>query len=250
MNERIKKADSDLLEEDIREIFARVFEDNEPTDFDTVISLLGVLMGRITRHFAGRACEGNETAFTELFFLAANATRLYQRLLEDNPEAHKRHAIYHETIPVLVGRSGDTIEKAISLVKLTGVGDRIGLANKGRQKYSIFREIAEELIREILRDISRIANLMSEEPFFLPELSREKKVLETWWPEILKRFEEQYGPEIENHPSFASWRNSKSDRYNPDGKTDSVLRADLKTQLKQAFKHIAGLRDDRGRLLQ
>jgi len=250
MSERIKKADADLLEEDLQEIFARVFEDNDPTDIDTVISLLGILMSRITRHIARRANAGDEAAFTELYFIAANATRLYQRLLEDHPEAHEQHAIYHERIPVLVGRSGDTIEKAKSLVNLTGVGDRIGLASKGQKKDSVFRIIAEELIREVLHETSSLSNLMSEESFSLPQLSREQKVLQAWWPEILKRFNAKYGPQIENHPTFSAWRKSKGDRYNSEGETDSKLRSDLRTQLRQAFSHVAAHRDDQGHLLQ
>lgn len=250
MNERIKKVDAALLEEDLREIFARVFEDDEPTEFETIQVLLADLIIRISRHLAKRAGDGDKKSFSQLFFIAASATGLYQKILNDWPELYERHAIHHETIPILVGRSPDTLEKAEQHVKLSGVGDRIGLAHKGKRKDSVFREIAEELIREILSEMSRLSNLMSGNPFFLPELARNREILDAWWPHVLKRFNSQYGPEIENHTRFAAWRKSMGDRYAPEGRTDSVLRADLRTRLKQAFDHVAASRDDRGRLLQ
>ncbi len=250
MSERIRLTATPLLEEDIHEIFSRIFEYKDHTELGTVIAILGDLMTRITRHFAERARAGDKRSFNELYFLAAAATGLYQRVFEDLPDSYKRHAIHHETIPVLVGRSPDTLKRAEHLVKLSGVGNRIGLAHKGIRKDSVFREVAEEIIREILRDITRLSNLMSEKPLFLPELAKEEGVLAEWWPHVLKRFNAEYGPQIENHPRFADYRKSKGDRYNPEGETDSTLRADLRTRLKQAFKHVAAQRDERGRLLQ
>jgi hypothetical protein len=232
MSERIKEAvTAALLEEDLHEIYARVFEDQEPRDIETVILLLTDLMTRISRHFAGRARGGDKRSFDQLYFLAANATGLYQRILEDLPDSYKRHAIHHETIPVLVGRSPESLKAAEHLVKLSGVGNRIGLAHKGKRQDSVFRAVAEELVSEILRETSRLANIMSDKPFFLPELSRDEEVLKTWWPHVRSRFNDKYGPHIENHPRFAEYRKSKGDRYAPEGETDSVLRADLRTRV-------------------
>lgn len=250
MSDRIKKADAALFDDDILEIVERVYGDSEPSDLRTETIVLSDLLIRISAYLAKRAEDGDRTSFDQLFYIATNSARHYERILTANQEALRRHAVHHEEIPLLVGRSPDSVEKAEKLVKQTGVGDRIGLASKGRQKDSVFREIAEELIRELLDEITRLSNVTGETPFSLPPLSRDPAVVKVWWPHVLKRFKGKYGPEIENHPRFASWRKSRSDRYNPSGRTDSALRADLNVRLKQALEHIAGLRDERGRLLQ
>lgn len=250
MSDRIEKADGKLLEEDIYEIYARIFGGTFPKDYKTVPLLLEDLIIRINRYFGRRAYTGDKAAFSALFHIATSAVRDYENILENHPETYERHAINHETIPVLVGRSPETIAKATSFVALTGAGDRIGLTGKGKHKESDFREIAEELIREILSEISRLANIMSDSPFFLPELSRDEEVLEAWWPHLLEKFNAQYGPDIENHPRFVDLRASKSKRYNPQAATDSTLRADIRVRLRQALSHIAAHRDEQGHLLQ